>query len=109
MTTNKESKKLRKILTDMDQAEKQQEKSPAGDILKKIKQREAEEDEKRKVSEKFIDEFVKENGQIKYFRDQWFGTKVWREAYDEGYQQAQWETEEEHKDMIYKLVQKLVA
>lgn len=109
MTTNKESKKLRKILTDMGQEEKPKQKSRAGDILEKIKQREAADEEKRKVSEKFIDEFVKDNGKITYFKDQWFGTKVWRDAYDEGYQQAQWETEEEHKDMIYKLVQKLIA
>jgi hypothetical protein len=101
MTKNKESSKLRKIL------EKEERESRAEDILKKIRQRETDDEEKRKTSEKFVEQFTKENGPIKYFRDQWFGTKVWRDAYDEGYNQAQWESEDEHKDLIYKLVKKL--
>ena len=105
MTKNKQSGKLKRILRSMEEEETV---SPAQSILKKIREREAEDDEKRKVSEKFVEEFTKENGPIKYFRDQWMGTKVWREAYDEGYQQAQWESEEEHKDLIYGLVRKLV-
>lgn len=106
MTKNKEAGKLKRILKDMEQEETV---SPAQTILKKIREQEAEDEEKRKVSEKFVEEFVKENGPMKYFRDQWMGTKVWREAYDEGYQQAQWESEEEHKDIIYSLVLKLTS
>lgn len=105
MTKNKDSGKLRRILQDMEQEETV---SPAQTIFKKIREREAEDDEKRKVSEKFVEEFTKENGSIKYFRDQWMGTKPWRDAYDEGYQQAQWESEEEHKELIYTLVKRLV-
>ena len=105
MTKNKDSGKLRRILQDMEQEETV---SPAQTIFKKIREREAEDDEKRKVSEKFVEEFTKENGPIKYFRDQWMGTKVWADAHDEGYQQAQWESEEEHKELIYTLVKRLV-
>lgn len=105
MTKNKESGKLKRILKDMEQEETV---SPAQTILKKIREREAEDEEKRKVSEKFVEEFTKENGPIKYFKDQWMNTPVWRDSYQEGYEQAQWESEEEHKDLIYGLVRKLV-
>jgi hypothetical protein len=100
MTKNKESSKLRKILTEMD---KEETVSPAKSILKRIQEREAEDEVKRKVAEQFVEQFTKENGPIKYFQDQWVGTKPWRDAYDKGYQQAQWELEEEHKDIIYKM------
>lgn len=91
--------KLKEVLEELDS-----EKSAAPDILKKIKQRQEEEDKKRAISEKFVEEFTKENGPIKYFRDQWFGTKVWREAYNEGMDHGKYESEEEHKEIIYKLV-----
>lgn len=91
--------KLKKILKDMDEKP-----SAAETILEKIKKKETEDKESREISEKFVEEFTKENGKIKYFRDQWFGTKVWCEAYDEGYEQGLWEAEEEHKEIIYKMV-----
>jgi hypothetical protein len=101
MTKNNTSSKLKKII------EKEEKESRAQSILEKIRQQTTEDEEKRKISEKFVEQFTKENGPIKYFRDQWFGTKVWRDAESEGYKQAQWESEDEHKDLIYKLVKKL--
>jgi uncharacterized protein (DUF2164 family) len=104
MTKNKESAKLKRILTAMG---KEETASPATSILKKIKEREAEDAVKRKEAEKFVEQFTKENGPIKYFQDQWVGTKIWTDAYNEGHKEAEWESEDEHKDIIYKLVKKL--
>ena len=83
--------------------EKEETVNPAESILKHIRKREEEDEVKRKKAEKFVEEFTKENGPIKYFKDQWEGTKVWRDAYNEGYQQALWESKEEHRSAIYKM------
>ena len=104
MTKNNTSSKLRKIV------EKEEKESRAEDILKKIRSRQDPNYEAdRKKSEKFVAEYIKTEGKIRYFREDWYGTKVWRDAYDEGYEEARWETEDEHKDIIYKLVKKLTA
>ena len=106
MIKTKTPGKLKKILKDLEQ-EEVKEQSPAESILKKIREREEADKEKRAVAEKFVDDFTKQNGPIKYFPDQWSGSPPWRDGYDEGYQQAQWESEEEHKDLIYALVKRL--
>ena len=102
MTKNNTSSKLRKIV--------EKDSTPAEDILRKIR---ASQDPKyeadRKKSQKFVEEYIKNEGKIRYFREDWRGTKVWEDAHDEGYGRALWESEDEHKDLIYKLVKKLTA
>jgi hypothetical protein len=102
MTKNNTSSKLKKIV--------EKDSTPAEDILRKIR---ANQDPKyeadRKKSQKFVEEYIKNEGKIRYFREDWRGTKVWEEAHDEGYGRALWESEDEHKDIIYKLVKKLTA
>ena len=103
MTKNKESAKLRAMLEDNSN-------SNAEDILKRIRSKaNPTYTADRKKSQKFVEEYILNHGKLKYFKEDWYGTKVWKDAFDSGYEQAQYELEEHYQKIILNLVTKLTA
>ncbi len=105
MSTKKqpESAKLRAILEGTAN-------SGAEDILKKIRDtNDPTYTADRKKSQKFVEEYIKGNGKLRYFKEDWRGTKVWKDAFDDGYDQATYELEEHYQKIIMNLVTKLTA
>jgi hypothetical protein len=101
MTKNKESAKLRAILEENSN-------SNAEDILKRIRDKaDPTYTADRKKSQKFVAEYIKDNGKLKYFKEDWYGTRVWTDAFDSGYSQATYELEEHYQKIILTLVNKL--
>ena len=101
MTKNKESAKLRAILEENSN-------SNAEDILKRIRDKaDPTYTADRKKSQKFVAEYIKDNGKLKYFKEDWYGTRVWKDAFDDGYSQATYELEEHYQKIILTLVNKL--
>jgi hypothetical protein len=104
MTTKKQqegSASLRAILKANNDAE---------DILKKIRDKtDPTYKADRKKSQKFVEEYIKDNGKLKYFKEDWYGTRVWKDAFDDGYSQAAYELEEHYQKIILNLVTKLTA
>jgi len=103
MTKNKESAKLRAILEDNSN-------SNAEGILKRIRDKaDPTYTADRKKSQKFVAEYIKDNGKIKYFKEDWYGTKIYQDSFDDGYSQATYELEEHYQKIILKLVTKLTV
>jgi hypothetical protein len=82
----------------------------AEDILKKIRDKnDPTYTADRKKNQKFVEEYVKGNGKLKYFKEDWHGTRVWKDAFDDGYSQATYELEEHYQKVIMNLVNKLTV